>query len=61
MNDDVFCLFVIVAGVVTLAVPTVAQTMLAVFTGVLVVAGYLSVGDKAGVKQRGSSRHGVAG
>ncbi len=38
MNDDVYCVFILIACIVTLAVPSNGQVIVAVFTCALAVA-----------------------
>jgi hypothetical protein len=42
MDDEVFCVFVITVGILTLSMPAVAQTMVAVFATAIVVATHIS-------------------
>jgi hypothetical protein len=60
MNEDTYCLFVILACMVTLAVPDAGQVIVAVFAFALAVLAQLT--PKAGSTHPGHrDRHDVAG
>lgn len=42
MNDDAYCLFIILAGILGLAIPSAGQVLFAVFAFVLAVAAHLA-------------------
>jgi hypothetical protein len=61
MDDDAYCLFVILACMLTLAVPGAGQVILAVFAFVLaVLARVAPAADSPGHRAR-RGRHDVAG
>jgi hypothetical protein len=61
MADEVFCVFVITACVVTLAMPAVAQTMFAVFGIAIVVATRVSRRAGHDLEPADPDRHEVPG
>jgi hypothetical protein len=54
--DDSFCLFVIVASMLTFAMPAAAQTTFALVAAVLVVAARFAPAKRAGRSEAGSHR-----
>lgn len=57
MDDDVFCLFVVLAGMLALSVPSAARGLFAVFACGLALAAQLlpKAADAAGPRRRGGS------
>lgn len=61
MNDDAYCLFILIACIVTLAVPNTGQVIVAVFAFALAVAARVApAADNHGHHQH-RTRHDVAG
>ena len=61
MNDDAYCLFILVACMVTLAMPSTGQVIVAVFAfGLAVAAGVTLTGHNHGHHQY-HTHHDVAG
>ncbi len=61
MNDDGYCLFILIACMVTLAVPSTGQVIVAVFAFTLAVAARVApVADNRGHHQH-HTRHDAAG
>ncbi len=61
MNDDVYCVFILIACMVTLAVPSTGQVIVAVFAFALAVAARVApAADNHGHHQH-HTRHDVAG
>ena len=61
MNDDVYCVFILIACMVTLAVPSPGQVFVAVFAFALAVAAWVApAADNHGHHQH-HTRHDAAG
>ncbi len=61
MNDDGYCVFILIACMVTLAVPSTGQVIVAVFAFALAVAARVApAADKHGDHQH-HTRHDTAG
>lgn len=61
MNDDTYCLFIIIACILSLAIPSAGQVFFAVFAFVLAVAAHVTpVADSHGRNEH-RDRHDVAG
>ena len=61
MNDDGYCLFVIFACVLTLAVPSVGQVILAVFSCALAVLAHVVPATDSHNHPERRDRHDVGG
>jgi hypothetical protein len=61
MDDEVFCLFVVLACMLTFAIPTPAQPVFAGFMAALVLAARFSQVPAAHRGRSGRDRHDVGG
>lgn len=61
MNDDTYCLFVILACMVTLAVPNAGQVIVAVFASALAVLAHVTPAPTSTGRPGHRDRHDVPG
>jgi hypothetical protein len=61
MNDDAYCLFIILACILTLAVPSAGQVIVAVFAFALALAARVAPNAGSHGRYQHRDRHDVAG